>query len=190
MRRVIPPRDPRADARLIDLSDHYTGAITEGLPLGVQTLGAVRFDVRGQIGLFGLGSEARGSRRPEKVSGIKIQQRCARLHFLHTVEGGAYRTEGEPLATLVVAYANGQSEKLAIQNQVQVSGDWSAPEYAPKQAETGWIGTNPFANSLQWSVWLYRYTWSNPHPDWEISHVDLVSAKTEASYVLLAMSVE
>jgi len=53
-----------------------------------------------------------------------------------------------------------------------------------------WIGTNPFANSLHWSVWLYRYTWSNPHPDWEISHADLVSAKTEASYVLMAMTVE
>ncbi|MBM3837189.1 MAG: hypothetical protein FJ398_04365 [Verrucomicrobia bacterium] len=94
------------------------------------------------------------------------------------------------MATLIVAYANGQTEKLAIQNRVQVGGDWSAPEYAPEQAEVVWIGTNPFANSLHWSVWLYRYTWSNPHPDWEISHADLVSAKTEASYVLMAMTVE
>ncbi|MBI2946707.1 MAG: hypothetical protein HYY23_03615, partial [Verrucomicrobia bacterium] len=190
LRRVIPPRDPRADAPLIDLSDHYTGAITEGFRVGMQKLGGVSFDVRGQIELFGLGAEARGHRHPEKVSGIKIQQRCARLHFLHSVEGGAYRTEGEPLATLVVAYANGQSEKLAIQNRVHAGGDRSGSEYAPKQAEAVWIGTNPFANSLQWSVWLYKYTWANPHPDWEISHIDLVSAKTEASYVLLAMSVE
>jgi hypothetical protein len=188
-RRVIPPRDPRAGGRLLDLTDHYTGFVEEGVPTGLQTLGGVQFDVRGEIALFGQGPEARGFRRPEKVAGIRVQQRFGRLHFLHTA-GWANTPDGEEMATVVVEYVNGQVEKIPIQNRVHVADHWSTAQLAPAQAEVVWIGTYPFANSFQKSAWLYKYTWPNPHPDWEISRIDLVSTKTKASYTLVALTVE
>ena len=67
---------------------------------------------------------------------------------------------------------------------------WSGSSAETKQAEAAWMGTTALANASQAAVRLYKYTWTNPHPDWEIAQVDLASAKTKTSYVLVAMTVE
>ncbi len=188
-RRVIPPRDPQAGPRLIDLTDYYTGPPMKGLQVGLQTLAGVHFDVRGVVTLFGWNAELRGFHRPEQVTGLKVQQRCERMHLLHTA-GWTSEIEGEAMAVLVVTYANGQIEKITIQTLVQVAEDWSSTLSAPKQAQVAWVGTNPLANSLQRCTRLFKYTWRNPHPDWEISQIDLVSTKSHASYELVAMTLE
>ncbi len=198
-RRMTPPRDLRADARQIDLTAHYTAPLTEGfsdarreigLPLGLQKLNGVIFDVRGLVQLSGREPDQRGLKRPDQITGIRIHQRALKLHFLHT-EQWADTTEGEEIAALTVRYANGQQERLPLEHAVHLAADWSSASSAEtKQARVAWIGTTSLANANQNSVRLYQYTWPNPHPDWEIARVDLASAKTKASYVLVAITVE
>jgi hypothetical protein len=83
-RRVPPPRDPKTDPHLLDLTHYYTGPVTEGLPLGQPTLCGTTFDVRGVVELFGTEQEGRGIHRPEQVLGIAVQQHCQRMQILHT----------------------------------------------------------------------------------------------------------
>jgi hypothetical protein len=197
-RRVIPPRDPRTDARQIDLTAHYTAPLTDGfsdarretgLQAGLQSFGGVIFDVRGLIQLFGREPDQRGLKRPEQVMGIHVQKRAVKLHLLHT-EQWADLTEGEEIAALTIHYANGQSERLPIEHAVHLADTWSGASAVTKQAQVVWIGTTAIANANQAALRLFQYTWPNPHPDWEITHVDLASARTKASYILVAMTVE
>jgi hypothetical protein len=188
-RRAIPPRDPQASPRLIDLTDYYTGPVGGFVPVGLQTLAGVHFDVRGAVSLFGWDAELHGFHGLERLTGLKVQQRCKRMHLLHTARW-ASGIDGEAMAVLVVKYANGQVEKITIQDLVQIAHDWSDSSSAPKQAQVAWVGADPLANSRQYCVRLFKYTWPNPHPDWEISQIDLVSTKSHASYVLVAMTLE
>ena len=114
-------------------------------------------------------------------------QRCSKLHFLHTGEWVDWKEQ--ELANLVVHYANGEAIALPIIANVHLSGDLGGGSGA-KDAEIAWIGTNPFGNSSQATVRLSKYTWTNPHPDWEISQLDLISAKTKSSYTLIALTAE
>ena len=174
---------------MIDLTDYYTGPVMEGVRVGLQTLAGVQFDVRGVVTLFGWDAELHGIHGPEQVAGLKVQQRCERMHLLHTARW-ADAIEGQAMAAVLVKYANGQVEKITIQDLVQIANDWSSNPFAPKQAQVAWVGADPLANSFQYCVRLFKYTWPNPHPDWEISQVDLVSTKSDASYVLVAMTLE
>src|SRR5262249_15050437 len=88
----IPARDPKADARLVDLTGKYNAVLAEQwhpdanglpsggnhlatLPLGVQNLGGTDFDVRGVIQLTGTQAEFAGGAFPESQPGIKIGQK-------------------------------------------------------------------------------------------------------------------
>lgn len=157
--------------------------------MGLQKLGGVTFDVRGLVQLSGREPDQRSLKRPDQIAGIQIHQRAMRLHLLHT-EQWADSTEGEEIAALTIQYANGQSHRLPIQHAVHLGSKWSVSSSVTKQAQVAWIGTTAIANASQNSIRLYKYTWTNPHPDSEIAHMDLASAKTKASYVLVAMTVE
>jgi len=58
----MPPRDPKADKQMLDLSAFYNAALSESwhggtendlaaLPAGLQTLDGVKFDIRGIVQL-------------------------------------------------------------------------------------------------------------------------------------------
>ena len=181
---------------MIDLTRFYTpssqGWFTEprrhlGLGTGIQTLANVQFDIRGVVELFSINNAQRGKVRPEKVSGIRVGQRCSKLHFLHT--GECVDWKEQELANLLVHYANGKAMPLPIIANVHLSDEWGGGSGA-KEAEIAWIGTNPFADSSQATARLFKYTWTNPHPDWEILQLDLISAKTKSSYTLIALTAE
>lgn len=122
---------------------------------------------------------------PPQEEGIsKCQHSCT---FIPPLSG---TIEGEEIASLTIHYANGQRQRLRIEHAVHVADAWAGPAAVTKQAEVAWMGTTALANASQGTLRLYKYTWSNPHPDWDIAQVDLASAKTKASYVLVAMTVE
>jgi hypothetical protein len=96
----IPVRDPKANARLVDLTGKYNALLSEqwhpdasglpsganhlgSLPQGIQKLGGVDFDVRGVIQLTGTQAEFAGAAFPEAQTGIKVGRKCKRLQFLH-----------------------------------------------------------------------------------------------------------
>ena len=174
---------------MIDLTEHYTDPVFDWFKAGVQMLGGVRFDVRGTIALFGEEPEVRGVHSPEQVTGIKVGQRCGHIHFLHTARW-TDSIQGAEIAAVAVKYGNGEVKKFPIQDLVQVANDWSSAPGKPKEADVVWIGTNPSANSSLECLRLFKYSWLNPHPDWDVSAVDLSSSRGNASYVLVAMTLE
>lgn len=192
--QFIPPRDPRASERQIDLTGHYNASLGEfafvgtrnaGLGVGLRKLGPSFFDLRGIIRLFGTEPEKRGEHRPKEVRGIQVQQDCQRIHFLHSAQ---WATSEEQIAVVFVHYANGQSERVSIRNPIHLANDVAYQE--PSEGKTVWIGTNPWANANSSSVRIYSYAWTNPHPDRTISHLDLVSSGGKASYLLFAATVD
>jgi WD40 repeat protein len=189
-RHVTPPRDPSADQRMIELSAHYTEPLLDWCRPGLQTLGGISFDMQGAIRLYGVEPEAEGFRLPEQIPGIEIGRFCARIHFLHAA-GWAEASRGAEVATVVVRYANSQFEKITMRNLIEVAADWSrSPSLLPEHAQVVWISTSPLLDANNSCARLFKYTWPNPHPDWQISTVDLVSSKGQSSYLLVAMTVE
>jgi tetratricopeptide (TPR) repeat protein len=84
----IPPRVAQARVELIDLNRHYNGGLSENwrrlyenddlasLPVGIQTLSEVEFDVRGVVQLSGQWLKRKGRKFPEAVKGIKLEVAC------------------------------------------------------------------------------------------------------------------
>jgi WD40 repeat protein len=195
-RRLQAPRDPQASDHQINLTPHFTAPITDelsdarrdvGLQIGLQTLGGVIFDVRGLVQLNSRSAELWQQKRPESVKAIQIHQRAARIHLLHT-EQWANTETNEAIAVLTFRYANGQQERLSIQHGIQVGADDDGGPADVKQAQIVSIVARPYSSPP--SVRLYKYSWPNPHPDWDIAQMDIESTRTKASYVLLAITTE
>ncbi|MBI2927384.1 MAG: protein kinase [Verrucomicrobia bacterium] len=195
--RLVPPlRDPRADATMIDLSARYNaplpvfpGGREVSFAPGVRELGGVRFDVRGSIRLQGTEAAKRGEVLPEAVTGIGIDRLCQRLHFLQRASW-AGAEKGRPVATLVFHFANGEQVRQLLESQIHVGDSWSTSPYEPEVAKVVWIGTDRDSNAASSTQRVFKYTWENRHPDWEVSRLDVSSARSKASYSLLAVSVE
>ncbi len=203
----VPKRDPKAGPRLIDLSGKYNGLLTErwhpetgnealaenhlgALPRGVQALGGVEFDVRGVIQLDGLQAQFAGADFPREVKGIRVGQKCRRLHFLH---GTGWRGEdGATIGRYVLHYAGGQTADLPILYGVDVR-DWWVSSSEPKDAKSAaivWTGSNPAADAMGTSLRLFKRTYDNPKPDLEIESLDFVSALSDSAPFLIAATVE
>jgi hypothetical protein len=94
------------------------------------------------------------------------------------------------VAALVIRYRNGQIQRQPIQHLVHVSASWGNQPTETENAQLAWIGSTVRSSASQSAVRLYRYTWPNPHPEWEIATADLESSQNGASYVLVAMTAE
>ena len=188
-RRAIPPRDPQAGPRMIDLTDYYTGPVMEGVRVGLQTLAGVHFDVRGVVTLFGWDAELHGIHGPEQVAGLKVQQRCERMHLLHTA-GWAGAIEGRPWRPCSLSTPTVRSKRSPSRTWCRLRTTGRQIRLHPSRLR--WLGSALIHSPThsQNCVRLFKYTWPNPHPDWEISQIDLVSTKSDASYVLVAMTLE
>ena len=122
----IRARDRRAGPQQIDLSAHYTAALSDSanqkaggwdfadLPSGLQTFGNVPFDVRGVIYLNGTEARNAGLVNPEQASDIRIEQKCSRLHFFKPRSGGADEGTGPSVGKYLLHYVDGQTRELDI----------------------------------------------------------------------------
>jgi hypothetical protein len=203
----IPPRDPKADSRLIDLTGKYNALLTEqwhpdaeGLPSGVNHLGAVPkgvqklggtdFDVRGVIQLTGTQAEFAGAAFPEAQIGIKLGRKCQRLHFLQSA--GWTAEDGTPIAKYVLHYAGGEQAVLNIVYGADVRDWWAAPGDAKelKSATVAWSGSNAATEAAGRSLRLYKRTYANPKPNLQIETLDFISTQADAAPFLIAITVE
>ena len=196
-RQVLPPRLPGSSDRFIDLSGHATNSVLGSRsgrvpeidsPVGVRELTGTKFYLRGAIGLFGKGAAAVGEIWPTRVNGIRVGQRCDKLHFLHTTYWGG--SEPAPVASIHVRYAGGLMEEIGITNMVHIANDWPTEPFKPSQAELAWLGTYRDRSRGTPCIRFFKYTWINPHPAQEIVSIGLISAGGQASYNLLALTAE
>jgi hypothetical protein len=197
----IVPRSPQASPDLVDLSDHYNASLDDDwfqhpghdlqdVPKGVQMLGGVAFDVRGLIQLAGTQSlDVSGVVFPEAVTGIRVNRKGRRLHFLQACGWSA--DEGAQLGEYVIHYADGQTRSAPILYQRNVLDWWVGAEDAhPTEAQEVWRGSNPATRAVDMATHLIKYTWENPLPDVEVQTIDFVSDVIAAAPHLVAVTVE
>jgi hypothetical protein len=209
VRAALPARQADTPAQLLDLSKFYNvslegnggGFLEPGSPHAIQKgrirLSDVVFDVRGAIRLHSPNPFYVNMRAPERVNGIKVNQICRRLHFLHYV----YRSrnagvDGEIVATYVVKYSDGERAEIPIKYGEDVltwtsyNGARGSADPREMLANTNstivWKGTN----NLNFPVRMSRTTWSNPRPEVRIKTVDLVSGMSQCSHVVVAITTE
>ena len=159
------------------------GAINDlaEFPVGLHYFAGIPFDVtdpdqNGGRGCVALGSTsvAKNSRHadkyPEAVRGIAVD---AAIRSLHLLLGASYAKGNTVMADVVVHYADGSEEKIPLTVGKNVA-DWWYPVPVP-EAEIGWVGKNASCTSLG----VYVTEWRNPHPEKEVTSLDLVSRNDE-----------
>jgi hypothetical protein len=191
------PRDPQTKPGLIDLSAFFNAALTQSwhgnsnndlssLPTGVQNFGGVEYDVRGIIQLSC--TEQASKHFPARVNGIKIQQTCARLHFLHSAGFGHVADEDQQVGSYILHFAaNHMQLEIPIIYGHDVR-DWHAQpgEKPSADLKVAWTGTNGISSNIR----LFTTTWSNVAPGVEIESIDFVSAMGAAAPFLIAITAE
>lgn len=193
----VQPRNPKADATLIDLTNFYTLALNEDasgvygytletLPRGVQKLGPVQYDLRGVVQVSGQQFGGAKNGFPEAVKGIRVGLKCRVLSFLHASRW----TEdyGTKIGHYAIHYANGDTWEIPILFGVDVR-DWrpmhdpDAPAHGPVVA---WRGRDKAGLEIV----LFQTQWANPLPDVQITSIDLVSSMTNAAPFLVAVTAQ
>ncbi len=197
----VPP-ELRGRLTFVDLTPYGNNFLTDGpggpgdgnhlgrVPRGVHKLGDTYF----RIGEKLIQVKGRLSPNwPASVTGIKVAARGKRLHVLH-----ACQQQAEPQADLgryVIHYADGSHEKIPIVYGKHLVNWWHFGTFnnAPSDAKIAWTGTNNMSDqkrSENLEIRLYALTWINPHPDKEISTIDVVSAVSESDPFLTAVTLE
>jgi eukaryotic-like serine/threonine-protein kinase len=195
-----PERGLRTSSQYIDLSPYYNAALSDDwhghfwtgnnlatLPTGVQHFDGTTFDVRGIVQLASTALDMAQPGFPEALRGIKVQQRCDRLHFLHATGWGLFAPQGTKIGTYLVRYADGTLVEIPLINGEDLA-EWQVSDPASElpRASVAWVGTN--ARKLR--VQLFRRTWDNPYPGISIESIDFLSTMTAAAPFLIAVTAE
>jgi hypothetical protein len=194
----FPPRDPAADGRLVDLTQFYNAALSHSwqgfeenhlgrLPVGLQEFGGVGFDARGVIQLRGSDLPAPF---PDRVEGIKVHQRCRRVHFLHAASFDFHSGSTNGIYTL--HFADGRAAEIPVIYGRHTADWWFDPDKPapPAEARVAWSGENNAAKAYGRSIRLYVFTWENSWPDTELVTVSFAVGPTLDGPFLVALTVE
>jgi beta-galactosidase len=152
------------------------------LPTGRQVFGSVPFEVYEfptspvptVVVLAGPGVPGA---LPDRVDGIKVDQKANALFFLQTARIDAPRDDRErregkryELARYVVTYADGSTARIPVYEEIDIDDfRQTAPKDLP-EARVAW--SKPFAEGPG-SATVYLMQWTNPHPERSIATVSL-----------------
>jgi WD40 repeat protein len=193
-------RDPSTPKELLDLSAYYTSTLDENwhpgngssdlanLPHGLQTLGGVRFDLRG---LIQVGSGTRGGLPyPRETRGIIVDLSCERLHFVHSAVMAFDIKEGTEIGSYLVHYQDKKTVEIPIVFGRDVA-DWFSQKNENLPALTlAWSGENEASRSAGRTIRLFKSTWENPRPTIPITHFDFMATHHRAAPFLVAVTAE
>ena len=204
-KKTYPARDPQAGAQLVDLTRFYnarlnetwhggenaTGNDLDALTPGIQNLGGVDFDVRGIVQLASKAPSA--NRFPANVTGIKVNQKCQKLHFLHAAAFGHPPDEGKQIGTYVLHFAASQMRMevpIIYGKDVRDWHYWSGEKDEASTLKVVWKGQNTTSRNANSYIRLFQTTWSNMVPNIELESIDFVSAMSQPAPFLLAITLE
>ena len=184
--------------------DAYQGDDLAELPRGRQEFGGVLFNV-GE-GLV----QVRGRLlpdRPERVA-IPIRRHFQTLHVLQGAGWGAFGgpenrlghwvPDGLPIGYYEFDYADGSSAAFPIVYGVDTRDWWGIwDDFKPvERAKVAWRGTNKHLRGRQEAAQtplplrLFLTTLENPHPESEVTQIELVSLNQTATPFVVAMTAE
>ena len=202
--RQFPKRDPAAGALLLDLTPQYNAMLTQAwhggdshngndlaaLPAGLQTFSGIQFDTRGIIQLRS--KSASSTNYPAEVKGIRVQQKCQRLHFLHAAGFGGLGDEGQQIGSYVVHFATNRMRlEIPILYGESVRNWHTVPgEPESKELRVAWTGENAVSRKAGRKIRLFLTTWTNLVPEVPIESIDFVSAMATPAPFLIAITAE
>lgn len=182
----------------LDLKPYFNHKLADGfgtdvpennlsrLPKGESVFEDCNFDI-GE-GVIQLGSTAAND-FPDKVTGIKVDRKLAKLHFLHATQyGGGPNQQGNPYyvqdGTTIGQYRvnfDDHSESIIPVVYGEDVRDWFfiEGEKAPTHGKVVWTGDNEYARTNQARIRLYETTWDNPWPNKTVTSIDYSSKKEE-----------
>jgi hypothetical protein len=192
--------EPYGNLKLSEnLAATFPGVNLKELPTGEQMFGNCKFKIGER--LIQLGSRANAIKKtmPEKVDGIKVGRKLAKLHILHATQcgGGKWATWEVPMNTLIGEYrVNFDDHTGAILPIVfgKDMEDWYFKDDNKKlsRGRVVWEGDSEFAKASGGKVRLYAVTWENPWPDKMVRTIDFSSRKkhTVAAPFCVAITAE
>ena len=196
------PAEMKPRLTFVDLTPYGTNYLADGpapasdgnnldrLPRGVQKLADTYFRIGEKI------VQVKGQNAvawPESVNGIKVGAKCAKLQIL---QGNEQQNQpGTELGNYVIHYADGSLVKIPIVYGRNVVDWWHSParETEASTARIAWKGSNEMVDGRKvekLELRLYAFTWTNPHPDKEITTIDMVSSNTACDPYLIAVTLE
>ena len=199
---LVPARDPAAPQQLLDLTRFYNAGLTQSwhgssgndlgaLPRGLQNLAGVEFDLRGIVQLASKSPSS--TNYPVEIQGIKVGQKCQRLHFLHAAAFGKREDEGAKVGLYVVRFGSNQMRlQIPIRYGHEVR-DWHLQPGEPEPADdltVAWRGDNAVSRQAGRSIRLFMTTWTNVAPTVEIDSIDFVSAMARPAPFLIGITVD
>lgn len=187
-----PKRRPPNDPLVLDVAPFYnTNEKTKsalGGFLGRQEVDGLPFAVEGQARLWG---EEIADRNPksnlsETWSGIAVGRPFEELHLIHYAMWPD--VEGQTIAYHLLNYADGTKAILPVRYGDHVLDWFYLPAYdqdAPTDADTKICWRGP-PMSYEAPVRLFKTKLTNPSPDKVVETIDVVSARSLSTYVLVA----
>jgi hypothetical protein len=127
--------------------------------------------------------------KPDKVEGIPVGHKVARLHILHAT--GHQEKDGTVIGSYTIHYEDKSKATIAIVYGEDVRDWWfSVDTDGVKRSKVAWEGTNAAVKSRNAKIRLFLTTWKNPQPRKKIVSIDFASKKTRCSPFCVAMTVE
>ncbi|HMO66741.1 MAG TPA: hypothetical protein PKE47_16240, partial [Verrucomicrobiota bacterium] len=206
-RGFIPPRPPGLPEGPLDLTPLYNASLNRSpfpgdtdweaemnslaaLPSGHQTWFGLPFDVRGIVQLDSREARRRfGRLLPPAVRGIPVGRKFRHLHIVHAAHWPS--PDGTEVAQYRVRYADGGTAAARVRFGREIHGGWrqaDEPIPAPAAARIVWRGRNPVADRAGYAVVVYLMSWENPRPDETAATLELVSAMTDSSVGVVAVT--
>jgi hypothetical protein len=203
--KSYPDRDSKARPQLLDLTRFFNARLTDtwhgnqnatgndlgSLPVGIQKLEGVEYDLRGVIQLASKAPTA--NRFPANISGIKVGQKVQKLHFLHSGAFGKPADEGKEIGAYVLHFAENQIRlevPIIYGKDVRDWHYWSNEADPPATLHMVWKGENKTTKTANSYLRLFETTWTNIVPDAEVESIDFVSKLSQPAPFLLAITVE
>jgi hypothetical protein len=198
----FPKRDAEAKKQLLDLSAFYNASLSESwhggtdndlsaLPAGLQKLGGVEFDVRGIVQLRSKSPSS--AKYPPAIRGVKVNQKCQHLYFLHASAFGSVGDEGKQIGAYVVHFVPNQMRlEIPIRYGREVR-NWHALIGEPKPARElnpVWKGENGVTKRTNSSIRLFMTTWTNLVPAVEIKSIDFLASTNIPAPFLIGITVD
>jgi beta-lactamase regulating signal transducer with metallopeptidase domain len=155
---------------------------------GRQVIDGLPFDIGGEIVLYGQSAAQRNVDQPNGVAGIKIGRKFDELHLVHAAQWREYY--GCPVATVRLHYADGTQTDFIIRDEFQVN-DWNRlltenDEFvADPDTKIIWRG----AGIVKGTGRLFKSVLHNPSPDKVVDTMEVISARSYMSYILVAATV-
>ena len=141
---------------------------------GKGTFGKIPFIVGDNVAF--LGSD-RMPDHPRKIEGIKIGKKVEELHMLHGMGFGLFQGvgEGAHVADYVINYADKTKVEIPIVEGVDVRNWWDEEGGLPvTKGKLAWTGENAASKRHGNIIRLYSGSWTNPHPEKEVTTIDMV----------------